>query len=76
MPTKDKNLPIVEKILTESGSGFLSVSGITFVDFIACEFLRQLEKIEPNFLDGYPSIKEYKKKFFALPQLQSYLSKH
>jgi glutathione S-transferase len=67
------NFPIIERILKESGSGFLVASGVTFIDFIVAEFLEGVKGVEPKVLEAYPTLQDYVTRVHALPQLADYL---
>uniref|UniRef100_A0A914DUS7 Glutathione S-transferase C-terminal domain-containing protein n=1 Tax=Acrobeloides nanus TaxID=290746 RepID=A0A914DUS7_9BILA len=49
------DLPILEKLLNEAGTGFFGKAGVTWVDFYVIEFINTLEGVEPETLNKvYP----------------------
>jgi hypothetical protein len=71
----EKHFPVIEKILTNSGSGFMLSSGISYVDFNGINFLESIKQVEAEVFAKYPKLVVYVEKFNALPQLKEYLSK-
>jgi len=74
VPGVERMFPLVVKLLAQSGSGFFTPSGPTYVDFVMAEYFDNLLRHEPQALDGYPEIAAHIKKVFELPQLQQYMS--
>uniref|UniRef100_A0A914EF00 glutathione transferase n=1 Tax=Acrobeloides nanus TaxID=290746 RepID=A0A914EF00_9BILA len=73
VPAIDKNIPILEKLLKDSGSGFFSKSGVSWVDFYVASFTETLEGMAPEVVSKYSEILKHKEKVYALPQLKKYL---
>jgi len=68
-------LPLYEKLLKESGSGFFAPSGLTFVDFMVADYLNTwVERVEPDMLKNHPELVAFVKRVHSLPQLQSYIA--
>lgn len=72
-PCMEKSMPILEKFLNESSSGFFSKSGVSWVDFYVANFFESLEGFDKELMDGYRGVLEHKERIYALPQLQKYL---
>uniref|UniRef100_A0A914CFS0 glutathione transferase n=1 Tax=Acrobeloides nanus TaxID=290746 RepID=A0A914CFS0_9BILA len=72
-PTLEKNLPILEKLLKDSGSGFFAKSGVSWVDFHVASYIETLEGLGPDVVANYKEITKHKAKVYALPQLKKYL---
>jgi hypothetical protein len=68
-------LPLYEKILAQSGSGFMLPSGISYVDIVIAYFLGMLKEIEKEIIGKYPTIVEYVDRVYGQPTLKEYLSK-
>lgn len=71
----EKNIPILEKFIKESGSGFFAKSGISWVDFSVASFTETMENLKPELLHGFKEIIAHKERVYALPQLKKYLEK-
>ena len=67
-------LPVFEKFLKESKSGFMAPSGLTWADFTVTEFLISLLQLESGLLDKHPELKEYLQRVKNVPQLKDYYS--
>jgi len=68
-------LPLYEKLLKESGSGYFAPSGLTFVDFMVADYLNTwVERVEPDMLKTHPELAAFVKRVHSLPQLQSYIA--
>uniref|UniRef100_A0AC35FQH6 GST C-terminal domain-containing protein n=1 Tax=Panagrolaimus sp. PS1159 TaxID=55785 RepID=A0AC35FQH6_9BILA len=72
LPAAEIYLPLYQKYLKESGSGFLVKSGLTFADFIVSEFLITLRQNSPEVLEKYPEILQYLDRIKNIPQLKEY----
>uniref|UniRef100_A0A914P3U4 glutathione transferase n=1 Tax=Panagrolaimus davidi TaxID=227884 RepID=A0A914P3U4_9BILA len=72
IPQSEIYLPLYQKYLKESGSGFLVKSGLTFADFIVSEFLITLRLNAPEVLEEYPEILQYLDRMKNIPQLKEY----
>jgi len=68
-------LPLYEKLLKESGSGFFAPSGVTYVDFMVADYFNTFEKrAEPELLKNHPELAAFVKRVHSLPQLQKYIA--
>uniref|UniRef100_A0A914QAM7 glutathione transferase n=1 Tax=Panagrolaimus davidi TaxID=227884 RepID=A0A914QAM7_9BILA len=72
IPQSEIYLPLYQKYLKESGSGFLVKSGLTFADFVVSEFLITLRVEAPEVLEKYPDLQQYIDRVKAVPQLKEY----
>uniref|UniRef100_A0A914QBM0 glutathione transferase n=1 Tax=Panagrolaimus davidi TaxID=227884 RepID=A0A914QBM0_9BILA len=72
LPAAEIYLPLYQKYLKESGSGFLVKSGLTFADFIVSEFLITLRLNAPEIIEKYPEILQYIDRMKNIPQLKEY----
>ena len=62
-------LPILNKALESTRSGFLLRSGISYVDFLAAECIGELARIRPTPVAEYPLLVELQRRIYALPTL-------
>uniref|UniRef100_A0A914Z958 GST C-terminal domain-containing protein n=1 Tax=Panagrolaimus superbus TaxID=310955 RepID=A0A914Z958_9BILA len=72
IPQSELYLPLYQKYLKESGSGFLVKSGLTFADFVISEFLITLRMEAPDIMEKYPDLLQYLDRMKAIPQLKEY----
>ncbi|KAL7075271.1 hypothetical protein ACQ4LE_005672 [Meloidogyne hapla] len=75
LPAMDKYLPLFDKLLKDSNSGYLLPSGLSFVDFSVAHFIGILSKMEPEIISKYPKLIEFSNNFHSLPQLKDYIIK-
>jgi glutathione S-transferase len=61
-------------MLTDSKSGFLLPSGLTYVDFVIVEQLHTVDQASGSMLDSYPQLRQYKERVHALPGVRDYIS--
>uniref|UniRef100_A0A914EER2 glutathione transferase n=1 Tax=Acrobeloides nanus TaxID=290746 RepID=A0A914EER2_9BILA len=69
----EKNMPVLEKLLKESGSGFFAKSGVSWVDFYIANFMETFEELGPSVMSAYKDLLKHKETVYALPQLKKYL---
>uniref|UniRef100_A0A914CUF9 glutathione transferase n=1 Tax=Acrobeloides nanus TaxID=290746 RepID=A0A914CUF9_9BILA len=69
----EKNMPVLEKLLKESGSGFFAKSGVSWVDFYIASFIETFERLIPSVMSVYKDLLKHKETVYALPQLKKYL---
>ncbi|KAI1711429.1 glutathione S-transferase 1 [Ditylenchus destructor] len=74
-PALDFFLPIWNKILQESKSGFLVNSGVTFVDFFLADFLYTFQGLEPELMAKFDQFDKYVKKVYDLPRVKDHVEK-
>uniref|UniRef100_A0A914PYX1 glutathione transferase n=1 Tax=Panagrolaimus davidi TaxID=227884 RepID=A0A914PYX1_9BILA len=72
IPNAEIYLPIYQKYLKESGSGFLVKSGLTFADFIISEFLLTIKLFASDVLEKYPDLLQYLERMKQIPELKEY----
>jgi len=72
-PGIKNNFPIYERLLKESGSGFLVRSGLTWVDFVVSEFFNTISYMDPELWKQYSDLEEYRKRVQSLPQIKKYI---
>jgi hypothetical protein len=76
LPAADKHFPMLEKLVTQSGSGFILQSGISYVDFCIASYLATMVKpVEGEYLAKYSKLMEYIDRVQGVPQLKEYMSK-
>jgi glutathione S-transferase len=76
LPGADKHFPMLEKLVTQSGSGFILPSGISYADFYIASFIDTMYKpVEGEYLAKYPKLMEYIDRVHGVPQLKEYMSK-
>ena len=46
----EKFLPTFERVLTESGSGFMLPSGISYADFVVAALMPMMKGMEPEIM--------------------------
>ena len=63
-----------EEFLNKNGTKWLAGNEITLADFMLWPVLDFYQLIYPDFLTGYPKLKEFKEQFSAIPQIAAYLS--
>lgn len=68
----EKNMPIMEKLLNESGTGFFG-KFVSWVDFYIANFIETFEGLSPNVMGAYKDLAKHKENVYALPQLKKYL---
>uniref|UniRef100_A0AC35FG07 Glutathione S-transferase n=1 Tax=Panagrolaimus sp. PS1159 TaxID=55785 RepID=A0AC35FG07_9BILA len=68
----EQYLPIFEKFLNESKSGFLAPSGLTWADFVVTEVLISISNQDSKALDKYPAAKDLIKKVKNVSELKDY----
>ncbi|KAI1712082.1 glutathione S-transferase 1 [Ditylenchus destructor] len=62
LPAIEKNYPIFQKTLNESGSGFAMKSGLTWVDFCLAEFIIMYNGFDAELAKKYPDLEKYAEK--------------
>lgn len=72
-PAMEKHMPVLEKLLKESGSGFFVKGGESWVDFYIANFLETFEKMSPKLMEQFKELKKHQEKVYALPQLKKYI---
>ena len=75
MPALEKNLPVYEKLLAASGSGFMLPSGISYVDIMFGHHMNALKGMEPELMKKHPKLVEYSDRVLGQPQLKEYMAK-
>ncbi|KAI1696129.1 glutathione S-transferase 1 [Ditylenchus destructor] len=75
-PAIQKYFPIFERILSESGSGFMVPSGLTYVDFYVSEYLSTANNLVPGTLETKSTVlKDYVTRVQQHPSIQNYVSR-
>lgn len=59
LPAVEKYFPIYERRIRTSPSGFISSSGLTWIDFLVAEWLNGLHTIHPDVVGRYPELVMY-----------------
>uniref|UniRef100_A0A914CVG2 glutathione transferase n=1 Tax=Acrobeloides nanus TaxID=290746 RepID=A0A914CVG2_9BILA len=73
IPNSQHALPILEKLLKEAGTGFFGKDGVTWVDFNVVEYINTLEGMDPETLNKYPELINFKQRVYELPQIKNYV---
>ncbi|VDM82653.1 unnamed protein product, partial [Strongylus vulgaris] len=74
LPARDKFLGFITKFLKENKSGFLVGDSVTWVDVLISEHCATMvESFIPEFLDGYPEVKNHIEKVRAIPNLKKWI---
>ncbi|XP_077995650.1 glutathione S-transferase alpha-4-like [Glandiceps talaboti] len=66
-------LPIFEKVLTNSSSGYLVGDCLTYADMTLFEALLNTEEVIPGSLTEFPKVQEFKEKVGALPRIKEFM---
>ncbi|KAL3102479.1 hypothetical protein niasHS_001221 [Heterodera schachtii] len=74
LPNVEKHFPVYVSLLKQSGSGFFTSNGITWVDFVISEYMTTVRQFEPNILDKYPAIVKFIRKVQTQPQIFDYIT--
>lgn len=74
VPSTKEFLPIYNQLLSESKSGFLLPSGLTYIDFVIAEQLHTVCKVNAGIFDEYPELIKYKERVHSLPEVKEYVS--
>jgi glutathione S-transferase len=89
-PALQRFFPMFEKILKESGSGFLISSGVSWADMFFAEGkllavnvsshkfisigIQSLKNVEPEALNGHPELVAHQERVHALPGIKEYVA--
>ncbi|KAI1712085.1 glutathione S-transferase 1 [Ditylenchus destructor] len=73
LPTIEKNYPLFQKTLNESGSGFVAKSGLTWVDFCLAEIIIMYNGFDAELAKKYPDLAKYVEKVLSQPQIKKYV---
>ncbi|XP_006816610.2 glutathione S-transferase 3-like [Saccoglossus kowalevskii] len=71
--TLPRYLPIFERLLSESSSGYLVGDGLTYADLCLLEALLVTEEYFPELLSDYDKLKDFKVKISSLPRIKAFL---
>jgi hypothetical protein len=66
-------MPMFEKALADSKSGYLVKSGLTWIDFLICETCFTMRNMFPDVFKAFPLLNQHVKRVYSLPTLQEYL---
>jgi glutathione S-transferase len=74
LPGAEKHFPMLEKLVTQSGSGFILQSGISYADFLIASYLAEMVKrVEGEYLAKYSKLMDYMDRVHGVPQLRQYM---
>ncbi|KAK6739290.1 hypothetical protein RB195_020998 [Necator americanus] len=73
LPARDKFFGFITKFLKKSPSGFLVGDSLTWVDLLVSEHNATMLTFVPEFLEGYPEVKEHMEKIRAIPKLKKWI---
>lgn len=73
LPGVDKHFPIAEKLLADSGSGFMLPSGLSYVDFMFIQFLLMIKSADADVFAKHTKLVDYIDRVRGLPQLKEYV---
>lgn len=72
----EKNFPTYIKKLEESGSGFLSKSGVSWIDFMVANHMWAVRKVASETMKKkYPTLLSHAERVFALPGIKDLVEK-
>jgi len=66
-------MPVYEKIVSESKSGYLVGDKLSMADVCLLEVLLQVSERAPEGFNGFPKLKEYMERISSLPNIAAYL---
>jgi len=66
-------MPVFEKIVSESKSGYLVGDALSMADVCLLEVLLHIPERVPEGFDGFPKLKEYMNRISLLPNIAAYL---
>jgi len=66
-------MPVYEKIVSESKSGFLVGDKLSMADVLLLEMLLHIPERVPEGFDNYPKLKEYLARMSSLPNIAAFL---
>lgn len=72
--TLPRYLPVFEKVLSTSKSGYLVGDSATMADVKLFEVLTHLPERCPGAMDPYPKIKEFYEQIGNIPQMKKYMA--
>jgi glutathione S-transferase len=72
--TLPRYMPVFERLVSESKSGYLVGDALSMADVCLLEVLLHLPERVPEAFDGYPKLKEYMNRISSLPSIAAYLN--
>uniref|UniRef100_A0A914CC98 glutathione transferase n=1 Tax=Acrobeloides nanus TaxID=290746 RepID=A0A914CC98_9BILA len=75
LPTIQQELPVLEKLVKDSTTGFLSKDGVTWADFFVAEFIYSFQQIDPEIKKKHPELINYMNRFYELPGVKEHVAK-
>ncbi|KAI6176328.1 GST protein [Aphelenchoides bicaudatus] len=72
-PALEKFIPLFEKLLEQSKSGFFG-KNVSFADFFFAEGIQSLKNVEPESLKDHPIITEHQERVHSLPDIKDYVA--
>jgi glutathione S-transferase len=69
-------LNLFEKLLEETGSGYLVGKDITFVDIQLWDTLEGHNEVYPAAFDAFPRLQNLRKLVASRPNISNYIQKH
>jgi len=66
-------MPVFEKVVSESKSGYLVGDALSMADVCLLEVLLHLPERVPEAFNGYPKLKDYLNRISSLPNMAAYL---
>ena len=74
LPNIQQELPILENLVKDSTTGFLSKDGVTWTDFFVAEFIHSFQQIDPEIQKKHPELISYKNRVYELPEIKEYVA--
>ncbi|KAI6238171.1 hypothetical protein M3Y99_00715100 [Aphelenchoides fujianensis] len=74
-PALERYVPILERVLKESGSGFFHKSGLTWADLWAANFFYNARKHLPEDFTKFTALSEHCDRVQSLPKIKEWVAK-
>ncbi|KAI6210331.1 hypothetical protein M3Y96_00316800 [Aphelenchoides besseyi] len=75
LPALEQYIPILERLLKESGNGFFHKSGLSFADFFAASMFYNAQKFMGDDFNKYKTLIEHSERIHSLPKVKEYVAK-
>ncbi len=66
-------MPVYEKKLKASPSGYLMPSGLTWIDFTVADCFSTLHGMHPEAMAKYPEVEKHRQRVLSHPKVKSYV---
>jgi len=75
VPASEKLFRGMNRMLKESGSGFLVGKSLTWADLVLSDFIATIQSYAPQLYDGHPEIKKYVDGIRSRPNIKKWIEK-